>query len=152
MTQQHFAKLRNRNESCTLWQHCPQEIIVHGSVCKSCSGTWSSESRAWTTKVTMRKMLEWIGHESPLRTCFTAIKRCSAFPFPCHHRQSRRKGLGTYALSNLRQDVNVYKNYLHLFFTADIFYIFTISHLCLIPTFIKNPGNKTCLTYWQREP
>ena len=62
-----------RNESCTLWEHCPQEIIVHGSVCKSCSGTWSLETRAWTTKVTLRKMLKWIGHEFPLRPSFSAI-------------------------------------------------------------------------------
>ena len=72
MSQLHFPKMCKWNGSCTLWQHYEQDIIVHGSVCKSCSGTCSSESSAWTTEVKMRKILEWYDHECPMRTTFHA--------------------------------------------------------------------------------
>ena len=40
-------------------------------------------------------------------------KKSSTFPSSYHHRQSRRKGSGTHALPNLRQDVSVVAALIH---------------------------------------
>ena len=91
-----FAKMHNWNEACCLTYHSQQERIVHSYLCRSCSGTWSLESRTWTTKPKKRATLEWISREFPLSTSrISTVPRQepSRIPFSIHIQYGKKNAV-----------------------------------------------------------